>query len=159
GAIKNSIEFKSLDDDGEATRNRLLMPGGNTKDVPEVFEHMIEDETYDDYGLDSGKRFIIRDSQIINLTINEVQPNYTYVQVRGVLNPFGDTLPAGLNAFPNSGNGLVTADALDYDLWRQYGLVKPAPVSVPFLSDPISQCLPYATMLLGQARKNILQAD
>lgn len=160
GAVKSAIEFRSLDSDPEQTRNKLLMPSiyGN-ENVPEVFEHMIEDETYDDYGEGSGSRYIIKDSQIISFDISENPPDYTYVQVRGVLNPYGESLPPGLNNFPDSGNGLVTADAVDYDTWRMYGFTSSNTINMPFFSSPETQCLPYAAMLLGRARKNILRGN
>jgi hypothetical protein len=82
------------------------------------------------------------------------------VEVKGVLNNFNpDALPSGLNgAFP-SGNGLVTALAVDYDMWRNFGLSQSQPVEAPFLSDPVSQCAPYAAMLLSRNRKNIITAN
>lgn len=161
--LKNAQEFKSLDDNQDSTGNQLLTQGvyGNSK-IPEVFEHMIEDETYDDYGLNSGKRYVIKRSQIRSLTISENPPPYTAVEVQGLLDPFltANDLPPGLvGGFPDGGNGLTTALAIDYDMWRMYGFKEGAPVNVPFLSDPISQCGPYASMLLSRNRKNILQGS
>lgn len=158
GAVKNSMESKYLDSNTDNSNN-LLTPGnfGNSH-VPEIFEHMIEDESYDDYGLNSGSRYIIKRAQIRQITMAETPPDYTYVEVRGVLNTFApDALPAGLNSFPSGGNGLVTAAAVDYDTWRNYGFRGQAPINVPFLSDPNSQCAPYASMILSRARRNILR--
>jgi len=159
--LKNAQEFKSLDDSGDSTGSQLITQGvyGNSN-IPEVFEHMIEDETYDDYGLNSGRRYIIKRSQIKSLTISENPPPYTAVEVQGLLDPFltANDLPPGLvGGFPEGGNGLTTALAIDYDAWRMYGFKEGAPVNVPFLSDPVSQCGPYASMLLSRNRKNILQ--
>lgn len=157
-AVKSAQEFKSLDEQPSDTRNKLLMPSVyDNENMPEVFEHMIEDEKYDDYGEGAGARFIIKDAQIINYNISEHPPDYTYVQVRGVLNPYNETLPEGFNNFPGNGNGLVTADAIDYDTWRMYGFTESSPITIPFFSNPQSQCLPYAAMMLSLARKNILQ--
>lgn len=158
--IKNAKEFQSLDD-GSNTANNLITPGvyGNSH-IPEVFEHMIEDETYDDYGLNSGQRFIIKRAQIRTLTLSENPPPYTAVEVQGLLDPLlsNDNLPQGLRgAFPGGGNGLTTAMAVDYDMWRMYGFKEGQALSVPFLSDPVSQCGPYASMLLARNRKNILR--
>lgn len=157
--VRNVVEFKSLDADG-STGNAMLMPGnfGNSH-IPEVFEHMIEDETYDDYGVGSGRRFVIKRSQIRSLNIGVNAPPYTAVQVNGVLNTFSPTIPAGFTgAFPGAGgNALTTALAVDYDMWRNFGFKEGAPINVPFLSDPESQCGPYASMLLSIARKNILR--
>lgn len=161
--LKNAQEFKSLDDEDDTTGNQLLTQGsyGNSN-IPEVFEHMIEDETYDDYGLNSGQRYIIKRAQVRSITISENPPPYTAVEVQGLLDPFltANDLPPGLvGAFPDSGNGLTTAMAVDYDMWRMYGFKQGAPVNVPFLSDPVSQCGPYASMLLSMNRKNILQGS
>jgi len=160
--LKGSREFNSLDDD-KSTANALITPGvyGNSH-IPEVFEHMIEDETYDDYGLNSGKRYIIKRAQIRSLNISENPPDYTAIEVQGQLNPALDNsdLPSGLTGiFPSNGNGLTTAMAVDYDLWRMYGYKQGSAINVPFLSDPVSQCSPYATMLLSRNRKNILRGS
>lgn len=158
--VKNAAEFKSLDDNNNngVTSSAMLTPGvfGN-ENIPEVYSHMIEDEGYDDYGPGSGSRFIIKRSQIKSISISARPPTHTAVEVKGVLNPFApNALPNGLNAFPDGGNGLVTAMAVDYDMWRNYGFKEPAVLNVPFLSDPISQCGPYAAILLSRNRKNIL---
>lgn len=157
--LKNSIEFKSLDDNGNQFANQMLTPGnfGNSH-IPQVLENMIEDESLDDYGPGSGQRYVIKRGQIRHISIAENAPEWTSVQVQGILNPFApNALPEGLNSFPGSGNGLVTALAVDYDMWRQYGFKQQASVKVPFLSDPQSQCGPYASMLLSRNRKNILR--
>lgn len=159
-ALKNSAEFISLDEENK-TANSLISSGQfyNNK-VPEVFEHMVEDETYDDYGPGSGSRYIIKNSQIKQYTISENPPDYTYVEVEGTLNPYAPGgLPQGLNSFPQGGNGLVTAAAVDYDLWRSYGWKETSKQQVPFLSDPKSQCAPYAVSLLSRIRKNILRGS
>lgn len=157
-AIKNSSEFKSLDTSSD-TSNKFLTQGvyGN-KNIPEVYEHMIEDESYDDYGPGSGSRYIIKRAQIKSIQISENPPDYTTVEVQGTLNNFDPkALPPGLTSFPSGGNGLVTALAIDYDMWRNYGFRQPAVINVPFLSDPTTQCAPYASMILSRARKNILR--
>ena len=158
-AIKNMTELRSLDND-ESTGNALLMPGnyGNSQ-IPETFEHMIEDETYDDYGIGSGKRFVIKRSQIRSLNVGANAPEYTSVEVQGILNTFApEALPPGLTgSFPGGGNSMVTAMAIDYDTWRNFGFKAGNPIKVPFLSDPDTQCGPYASMLLSIARRNILR--
>lgn len=159
GAIKNAVEYKSLDDNNSTTATSMLSPSlYNNANIPPVFQHMIEDETYDDYGPNSGQRYVIKNSQIINLDIAENPPEMTMVEVTGVLNQFGENLPTVLNSFPN-GNGLVTAVAVDYDAWRNYGFKNEAPIKVPFLSDPNTQCAPYASMILSLNRKNILRGS
>jgi hypothetical protein len=158
--LKNSAEFSSLDND-QSVANDILTSGtyGNNE-VPEVFEHMIEDESYDDYGPGSGKRYIIKNSQILRYTIQENPPSHTYVEVQGVLNQYSPGgLPQGLASFPQGGNGMVSAIAIDYDLWRNYGWHEPATVKAPFLSNPEVQCAPYAVSLLNMARKDILRGN
>jgi hypothetical protein len=159
GAVKNASELQYLDND-DSNSNQLLTPGNySNTHVPEVFEHMIEDETYDDYGIGAGSRYIIKRAQIRSINIAEQPPEFTYIQVNGQLNTFvsNNTLPAELKVFPQQGNGLVSAAAVDYDTWRNYGFRDTSPINVPFLNDPETQCAPYASMILGRARKNILR--
>ena len=158
--IKNCIDFKSLDSD-DKTSTALLSPGimGNSH-VPEIFEHMIEDETYDDYGFGSGKRYIIRNSQIKSLQLEEHEPTTAAYEVQGILSELDVDTPQELNSiFPNSGNPMVTAVAIDYNLWRNYGFKEVTPIKVPFLHDPETQCGPYASMLLSRERKNIFRGS
>ncbi len=158
--IKNVVEYRSLDDPKSKTANRLLVPANFGKSqIPEVFEHMIEDEGTDDYGPGSGSRYIIKRSQIRSINISENPPPYTAIQVQGVVNLFlpNESLPEGLNSFPGGGNGMVTAMAVDYDLWRSYGYKEGSVIRVPFLNDPKAQTGPYASMLLSRNRKNILR--
>lgn len=161
GAVKNAVEAKYLDDDSSASSS-LLTPGVyRNSHIPEIFEHMIEDETYDDYGPESGKRYIIKRAQIKQISISETPPDFTEVVVQGRLDPFVDnsSLPGDLNVFPSNGNSLVTASAIDYDTWRNYGFRQTSPINVPFLSDPSTQCAPYATMVLSRARRDILRGS
>jgi hypothetical protein len=156
--VKNTAEFKSLDDD-TTTSNSLLNPGlFNNSYIPEVYEHMIEDESYDDYGPGSGTRYVIKRSQIKNIRIAENAPPYTSIEAHGTLPFFKENEgPPGLNSFPNGGNALVTALAIDYDMWRNYGYKDAHVVNVPFLSDPATQLGPYAAMVLTRNRSNILR--
>lgn len=158
--VKNAIEFNELNTNTNQIANQMLAPAvyGNSN-VPEVFENMIEDETYDDYGLNAGQRYIIKRAQVRNISISENPPDYTMVQINGVLNPFApNSNPTSLNAgFANNGNGLTTAVAVDYDTWRNYGFTNQSAVTIPFFSDPDVQCGPYASMILSRARKNILK--
>jgi hypothetical protein len=158
--INNAKEFKTLDSNSTTATNQMLTPAiyGNSN-IPEVFEHMIEDESYNDYGGSSGSRYVIKRAQIRSLQLSENPPDYTMVEVQGQLseNLPRSTLPQELNFFPSNGNAMVSALAVDYDAWRNYGFKNVMPVPVPFLSDPNSQCAPYAAMLLSRNRKNILR--
>ena len=155
--LKNASEYQSLD---QGTTSNSPLPAGtmNNSNIPPVFAHLIEDETYDDYGIGSGSRYIIKRAQIRNLSISESPPPWNCVEVHGTMNPFApNALPEGLQSFPGGGNGLVSAIAIDYDLWRNYGFKTGSPVTVPFLSDPNTQCAPYASMLLSRARKEVFK--
>jgi hypothetical protein len=158
--LKNAAEYKSLDDDA-TTANQLLNPGlFNNSNIPEVYEHMLEDETYDDYGPGSGNRYVIKNGQIRSLRIAERAPDYTTVEVHGTLPFFSETEggggPPGFQNFPGGGNGMTTAIAIDYDMWRNYGFKQAYIVNVPFMSDPVSQLGPYAAMLLSRGRYQVL---
>lgn len=160
-SLKNAVEFKSLDDKNDNTGSQLLTPTlyGN-QEVPDVFEHMVEDETYDDYGVGSGSRYIIRRPQIISVNIGVNAPDYNFVQVNGYINTYvdqGNQAPS--LEVPGVGNGMTSATAVDYDSWRSYGLKTTNPVNVPFLNDVNTQCAPYAAMLLSRARKNIIRGS
>lgn len=159
-ALRNVKESVSLfTSDTNATTNKLLLPSlSSSTSIPQMFEHMIEDESYDDLGPGSAKRYILSNDRIISYTISEKRPRYTAVEVNG---RFGDNfirnsdLPSDLAAFQN-GNALITASAVDYDLWRMYGIALPQTVEAPFLTDPNTQCAPYAVSLLNRAKKQIL---
>lgn len=157
-AIKNIQEAVSLNNNKE-TVNKLLFPNlYQSKEIPQVFEHMLEDESYDDLGPNSGDRYIIKNNQIISMVISEKAPDFTGVSVTG---RFGDLfvqnnqLPQDLNVF-QGGNALVSAAAIDYDLWRMYGVRLPQHIDAPFLTDPQTQCAPYAVALLTRARQQVL---
>lgn len=166
--IKNASEYQALDND-DTTANSMITPyatsGSGNSNIPQVFQHMIEDETYDDYGPGSGNRYVIHNYQIRNLEVWEQPPAYCTVEVEGAYpftkENFGGAGGGGqgLNSFPGQGNSLVTALAVDYDMWRNYGFKPTSPVKVPFLSDPDSQLGPFAAVILSRNRANILQAN
>ncbi len=163
--VKNAAEYQALDDD-DSTTNQMVTPystsnTGNSY-IPEVYQHMIEDETYDDYGPGSGGRYIIHNYQILSLEVSENPPACTSVEIQGTLSP--NLIPAsgqngGLNSFPGGGNSLCTALAVDYDMWRNYGFKNPSVMKVPFLTDPDTQCGPFAAVILSRNRANILRAS
>lgn len=159
-ALRNANDFRSLDDDSNNTATKLLTPGlfGN-RNIPEVFEHMIEDESYDDYGPGSGSRYIIKRAQIRSIDIYENPPDYTSVQVNGYMNPFAGESEQGIQGLAFGGNSLTSAIAIDYDMWRTYGFKQQPVLTIPFLNDPVSQCGPFAAMVLSMARKNIFRGS
>jgi hypothetical protein len=158
--LKNLRSGVEINKDSSTAQESLLFPTlFQKKEVPEILEHMIEDEENDDYGLNSGDRFVIDGAQIKSLTITEAAPPYNMVQVDGKLG--GGILGTGPDvpglATGDGGNGIATAWAVDYDMWRMYGLKTANKVNVPFFSDPINQCAPYGVFLLNLARKSIFQ--
>lgn len=157
-SLKNSIELRSVDNTN--TVNSLLTPAASMSSIPEMLSHLIEDESYDDLGPGSGSRYILRNSRIKSLEFSENEPEFTSVQVNGSFNQFESIQGSGdLTSAINANLGLSSAFAIDYDLWRMYGLKNPSTVNVPFLTDPKSQLAPYASTLLSKARKNILKAS
>jgi len=157
-AMKNLSDGVAVNTDPKKAR-ALLYPAINTKTtMPDLLEHMIEDEDNDDLGPGSGARYIIRDNQILDLSITENAPEYTSVEVHGL---FAEGLASPPNAFnSNSGGNLISsAFATDYDLWRMYGFKKSQPIPAHSLSDPDSQLAPLAVFLLNRARKNILRGN
>lgn len=159
-AFNNLSEGLSLD--SKSGGNKLLFPSlsGNSK-IPQSFEHMIEDESYDDLGVGSSKRYIIKNRDIISFQITEKKPSFTSVKVKGNLDLISPNskLPTDLNVSGSNGNALTTAEAVDYDLWRMYGISIPQEVDAPFLHNPQTQLAPYAVSILNQARKEIFQGD
>ncbi len=125
-------------------------------DIPKILEHMVEYEDNHDIGEGSGKRFIIRDENIVSFTISENAPEFTAISVNGLFGEGFTPSPTGL-ALGSSGNAVTSAYAVDYDMWYQYGFNASQSVEAPFFTDPDSQCAPYAVSLLNIARKNILR--
>lgn len=127
-------------------------------EIPQFLEHMIEFEEDDDIGFNSGRRFIITADRIISLEISENPPPYTMVTVNGL---FGEGFISPPQTFQtsNDGNAITSAYAVDYDMWYQYGLRVSQAIEAPFLSDPDSQCAPFAVATLLEARENILRGS
>jgi hypothetical protein len=150
----------------QALGNALLHPSlSRSKNIPKTFEYMIEDESYDDYGPGSGNRYVIKNNDIINYSITENRPQYTSIEVTGrfggqaaqLINQNG-IASEDLKLF-QYGNAFNSVSAVDYDLWRMYGISVPQGIDAPYLTNPEVQCAPYAVSVLNQARKEILKAS
>lgn len=128
------------------------------KIFPELLEGMIEDENDHDLGPGSGSRYVISDDTIINITVSENAPPYSFVQVDGRLGQGIVSLDSGMEV-SNGGNPMVTAWSVDYDMWNMYGFKSGGPVTLPFFDDPNSQCAPYGVYLLNLARQQIFTAS
>ena len=156
-ALKNTQESLQLNQSGVGNKlsNPSLLGAGG---IPQILEHMIEDETFDDLGPGSHNRFRIRNRDILNWTLTEERPEYTAVEVTGRL---GDNwiatnqLPQGL-AIGQNGNAITTTTAVDYDLWRMYGIKLPQHIDAPYLQNPDTQAPIYAVSLLNRMRSKIL---
>ena len=118
-----------------------------------VYDHLIEDDTRNLLGYGSGKRFILRDEQIISARFYENPPDFTRIDVNG-------SAPLGFDQSLNRGfEGLYFwAGATDFDLWRQYGY-KAKEISLPFVSDPEGQGRPYAILELAMQKLKINKAS
>lgn len=157
-AVKNLREGLTLDT--RTGGNKLLFPElSKSKEMPQVFEHMIEDESHDDIGVGSASRYVLKNRDIISYDIHETKPSFTAVNVVGTFDLLKLQLPQELAVAGTNGNALATATAVDYDLWRMYGISLPQEVSAPFLHNPQSQLAPYAVSILNKARKEVLQAE
>lgn len=157
-SIKNLSDGAAINNDPKKA-NALIYPSINTKTtLPDILEHMIEDEETDDLGPGSGGRYIIKENQIIDLQITETEPEYTVVEVHGLFEEGLAPPPNSLN-IGNGGNTQSTAFAADYDLWRMYGFKLSQAIPAAALSDPDSQLAPLAVYLLNRARKNILRGS
>jgi hypothetical protein len=163
GAIKNLDQGLALNKTATSSSEgaNILFPNLaslSPKTIPSIIEHMIEDETYDDLGTDSGKRFVITDSNIISFSITETPPPYTIIEVDGEIASGLVSGPSGLEV-GQGGNGISAAFAADYDMWRMYGFRGAHNIPIHMLSSPEGQCAPYAVFMLNQARKNIFKAQ
>lgn len=162
-AVQNLSSGHALNEDPEKMKTFLYpsLISDQNLEYPEVLSHMIEDEKFDDLGPRSGERYLLTDGKIISLTVTENPPDWTLVEVNGQLENNLVSLPAGLSGISSEGggNGIATAFAVDYDMWRQYGFRSPHSVTQPLFSSPEAQCAPYAVYLLNLARKNIFRAD
>lgn len=130
-----------------------------SKAFPSILEHMIEDEAVDDLGYGSGKRYVIKENQILSFSTSENPPPYTMVQVDGLVDLVLGQEGSNPGEDVGGGNPLSTAWAVDFDLWRMYGFRGSKSVPAPFLSNPVTQCAPYAVFLLNKARREILEAQ
>jgi hypothetical protein len=156
-SIKNIEESYAINSD-PATPSSLLFPSlDNKTSIPEIIAHMIEDEEEDDLGPGSGSRYIIKDSQILSMTISENPPKFTTVEVHGL---YGKGLAEGPNLNLNSGgNVMVSAIGVDYDLWQMYGFKVAQAIPAPFISDADTQAAPFAQWYLTEQRRNIINGS
>ena len=153
--LSNIDQSQAVNGDPKVAKSILLPNLFGKEDIPDLLSHMIEDESVDDLGDGSGKRYVLTDSQISSFTLKENPPDYTHIEVTG---RFAEGLAGGDLGVTQGGNELSTAYAVDYDMWRMYGFRTFGNVSAPYLTDPVSQLAPFAVYLLNRARRNVLNA-
>jgi hypothetical protein len=157
GTLKNLTQGIELNASDKGATAGLFPSLNRRQSIPGILQHMIEHEDNDDLGPNSGNRFVIRERNIISLSIEETPPDHTLVNVNGL---FGDgitDIPQRLSTTTEGGNAIASAYAVDYDMWRMYGFRVPHSISVPFFSDADTQCAPFAVFLLNRARRDILR--
>lgn len=155
-SVKNLSDGVAVNTDPTKAR-ALIYPSINTKtSLPDILEHMIEDEDNDDLGPGSGGRYIIHENQILDFQITESPPEFTTVEVHGLFGE-GFAQPPNALSLGSGGNAVSTAFATDYDMWRMYGFKQSQAIPAAALSDPDTQLAPLAVFLLNKARKNILK--
>jgi hypothetical protein len=159
-AIKNYQDSKSIDTDTNM-QAKVMYQKTNNADIPPMFENIIEDENYDDLGPNSGMRYVIKNEHIKSLYINENEPRTNFIVVTGSVSNYESLskFDSGNYLFGSGSNGLISAEAIDYDLWRLYGLKDAMTVQAPYFHDVKNQCAPYAAMLLNRQKRNILQGN
>ena len=117
------------------------------------YDELVEDDTRNILGYGSGKRFIVKDEDIISATYNENPPDYTRVNVTGSAElGFAAGLESSTEGF------YLWAGGTDFDLWRQYGY-KSMSFNVPFFSSAEKQCKPYSYFMLQLQRSKINTAS
>lgn len=124
---------------------------GGTPDIPAIprfLEELIEDDTGNFDGFNSGKRFIIEDETILSMDFEIRPPQFNRIDVVGTENLVGADV-RGANALQ------YWAGATDFDSWRQFGYRAIGPVEKPFIQDPNTQGSLYAVFKLIQQKKRV----
>jgi hypothetical protein len=157
-AIKNIDDASVINSNDSNTKKAALFPSLYKKEkIPSVLEHMIEDENEDDLGPGSGGRYIIKDDQIISMSISENPPEFTAIEVNGSFSQ-GQTNESGFNTGTVGGlsNFQSNALAVDYDMWRMYGFKYGSAVPAIYFNNPETQCAPFAVWQLNNQRRKII---
>jgi hypothetical protein len=158
-ALKSYKDSVALDA-STSTQLNVLFQNTNSADIPDIYENLIEDENYDDLGPGSGKRFVIENECIKSLTIKETEPEHTHVTVMGTMDGFNSLkFDSGNYTRDSNGNSMTTAEAVDYDMWRQYGFKSGSTENRPYFTDAKKHCAPFAAMMLNRARMNIIRGE
>jgi len=155
--VKNIDDAARVNSPDNTILSKLILPNlFGTDNVPDFLKDLIENENIDDYGLDSGKRFVLREKDIISMSYQLENPEYTAVEVSGA--EMGGLV--GGQGF-NVGNNMQLANvyAVDYDMWRMYGFKSMQTKHLPFLNNPELQLAPYALFLLNKERAKLFSSN
>jgi len=114
-----------------------------------LWDHLIIDDTRNYLGPGSGKRFVIKNHNIIRSEFRETPPDFTRVNVVGDAPIYGES-------YRRSFQGVAFwCGATDFDLWRQYGYKQSGDIKLNFAANAELQCKPYAIMQLQMQRAKI----
>jgi hypothetical protein len=119
-----------------------------------LYDHLIDDDTKNLLGPGSGKRFIIYDEDIINMSFSENPPSFTRIDVFGQSPLIDDSL----KSMYNGENLMFWAGATDFDLWRQYGFMSKT-LNVPYSNSAEYASKPLALMHLMMQRVKIFSGS
>jgi len=150
--VKNLDSVKKVN-----TPDSEIFTNYNENNFPTFLMNMIENEMEDDYGPDSAKRFVIKESDIISMSYRESPPDFTTVEVSGA-EQGGFVGGEGFNIGNNI--KLANVSSVDYEMWRMYGFKSNARnIFLPFMNNPELQLAPYALFVLNQQRAKIFTAN
>lgn len=132
-----------------------IFKGTQNKNVfPPYLADLIEDDFHNDEGFASGKRFIIQDDVILSLETTDRPPDFTQTTVLGGQNLIGESFGY------QGGMPSLTANAVDFDMWRQYGFRSGGrTINRADFTNAETQCAPYAVFELLRERKNLQTAS
>lgn len=154
--VKNIDAAARINTPGSDVLKKLLLPNlYGQENIPDFLKEMVENESYDDYGRGAGKRFVINEKDIINMSYNEDNPEFSSVElsgseVNGIVGGRGFEIGNGIK--------LSNVRSVDYDLWRMYGYKETQLKDMPFLNNAELQLAPYALFLLNRERAKIFKS-
>lgn len=148
----DAIRPKTLYDHAVTSWNTAISGNPDVPQLPQVLKDLIENDLSNDDGPRSGKRFIINDDVILSMDFKIQIPEFNRVTVTGNSDGSKDNLIGAPSAIPN----LYTAEAVDFDSWRQYGLrERTQPYHRVDFVNAETQSAPFAVFKLIEQRKRI----
>lgn len=153
---RNYTEF--VDGDNEQFQNRDMYQdllswsldlGSNAVTLPKMptyLKELIENDLSNDEGWRSGKRFIIYDDVITDMSLSIKAPEFTQINVTGAFNYVRPETKV-----PE----FLWAGATDFDSWRQFGFRSSQQKTRNDMVNPEAQLAPYAVFKLLRERAKI----